>query len=602
MRAETRWRNFSFCLLIACQTLYMESAFADDRVAPVVVTPRQQSWLEERTQRWANASEIFEKDTAAGIANGRTILDRDRQVFGTDHQRTLESLNRLADFHFRSQKLQEADDFRRETVEISTRLYGEKSWRTLDFRWKRMQIQHLAKQVKAIRDVQRRGDVAFLAMRGLQKQERFTEAIAKGREVLEAYRQVYGDNNPLRAGVLNDIASNLRRISDYEQARNSAVESLDMYRGWLTNNSPQAASVLNQLALIAFDSGNADLAERYFRQSIEAYERSYPELKPDEIDGIDGPLHNLAALYADRRETARAIEVGERALAARARFGKDSTDYALTQTVLGGLRLNNGDIDAARTLLTEAARTIHAKSPENHFQNDQVSRQLCNLHMYAGEYDEANRVIQELLELGERQGLADSLNHVWPLTSAATVQARMKNYPESELYFDRAFNICRQQVGPKHWRTHDVWNKQARELWAPLRDARDAGQLNETRPRIARLAQLAVEIFGADSVDARNFAMQLRHTDVLLGLTPEQRDEFRAVLEQANQGRELLAAERSDEALPVLLASIGRHEALLGDEPYFLYDSYFDLGRIYVKKSRYDEADAAFERAQSLII
>jgi CHAT domain-containing protein/tetratricopeptide (TPR) repeat protein len=145
------------------------------------------------------------------------------------------------------------------------------------------------------------------------------------KQAAEGYRSSLGDEHPLYAQTLSNLASLYNKMGMYRRALPLHQQALRIRREALGEDHPDVANSCNNLALLYFDMGNYSAAEPLYRQSLEIQRT---------VSGEDDPfyaqiLNNLGALYTETGDYAEAERLYQRAMEIRRTvLGEEHPDYA----------------------------------------------------------------------------------------------------------------------------------------------------------------------------------------------------------------------------------------------------------------------------------
>ena len=164
---------------------------------------------------------------------------------------------------------------------------------------------------------------------------KYEQALPLFKRALEATKARYGENSPLLALDLNNLAEvyrQLGRAAEAEPLYKRAIQ-LDEQAG---ADNPDLASDLNNLALLYRGQGRDKEAEALYSRAVSVLERTLGPEHPN----VAKTLNNLAILYRAEGQPDRARPLAERALAvAEKSLGPDD---AMTRQLRANLDLLGG--------------------------------------------------------------------------------------------------------------------------------------------------------------------------------------------------------------------------------------------------------------------
>jgi TonB family protein len=126
----------------------------------------------------------------------------------------------------------------------------------------------------------------------LNNSGKFDEALPLARRAVELRRSVYGNDHPLVAGGLSNVAALLLAKEKFDQAEDLFKEALSSYDGasTITQNTVYVLDSLTSLRWQVHDYGKA---EHYGKRAIEGREKLYGLRSLQILEG----LHNLIKVY-----------------------------------------------------------------------------------------------------------------------------------------------------------------------------------------------------------------------------------------------------------------------------------------------------------------
>ena len=205
-----------------------------------------------------------------------------------------------------------------------------------------------------------------------------------------------GENHPLVATFLNNLANLYQSQGRYEEAEPLYLQALEMYKRILGENHPNVATSLNNLAMLYNSQGRYQEAEPLLVQALEMKKRIFGENHPD----VAQSLNNLAMLYKSqgRYEEAepfylQALEMYKRIL------GENHPDVATSLNNLGLLYYSQGQYEQAEPLYLQALEMKKRILGENHPDVATLLNNLALLYDFQGRYEEAEPLYLQALEM-----------------------------------------------------------------------------------------------------------------------------------------------------------------------------------------------------------
>jgi CHAT domain-containing protein/Tfp pilus assembly protein PilF len=211
--------------------------------------------------------------------------------------------------------------------------------------------------------------------------------------------------------------------------------------------TPDFADSLNNLARLYLDRGDYAKAEPLLNRALAIREKTLGPEHPDVADS----LNNLASLYLDRGDYAKAEPLLERALVIREKaLGPEHPDVADSINNLARLYRNLNDYAKAEPLLNRALIIREKALGQEHPDVADSLNNLARLYLDRGDYAKAEPLLNRALVIREKAlgqehpDVADSLNNL------ANLYRRTGEYAKAEPLFQRALVIREKALGSGH--------------------------------------------------------------------------------------------------------------------------------------------------------
>jgi CHAT domain-containing protein/tetratricopeptide (TPR) repeat protein len=173
----------------------------------------------------------------------------------------------------------------------------------------------------------------------------YRQALPLSEQARDLYKRTLGEDHPVYARSLDNLAALYRAMGDHRQALPLVEQARDLRKRRLGEDHPEYARSLNNLAALYQDMGDHRQALPLLEQACDLYKRRLGEDHPEYALS----LNNLAALYRNMGEYRKALPLYEQARDLRKRtLGEDHPDYARSLFNLARLHI-------ARNHHTEAA-------------------------------------------------------------------------------------------------------------------------------------------------------------------------------------------------------------------------------------------------------
>ncbi|TRV53305.1 MAG: tetratricopeptide repeat protein [Microcystis panniformis Mp_MB_F_20080800_S26D] len=147
----------------------------------------------------------------------------------------------------------------------------------------------------------------------LYQQGKYNEAIPLAEQALAIIKQQLGDNHPLTAQSLNNLALLYDSQGRYSEAEPLYKEALAIWKQQLGDNHPDTATSLNNLAALYRVQGRYSEAEPLYKQALAIRKQQLGDNHPDTATS----LNNLALLYDSQGRYSEAEPLYKQALAIR---------------------------------------------------------------------------------------------------------------------------------------------------------------------------------------------------------------------------------------------------------------------------------------------
>jgi CHAT domain-containing protein len=281
----------------------------------------------------------------------------------------------------------------------------------------------------------------------LYQQGKYNEAIPLAEQALAIIKQQLGDNHPLTAQSLNNLAELYRVQGRYSEAEPLYNQALAIIKQQLGDNHPLTAQSLNNLAALYYSQGRYSEAEPIYKQALTIRKQQLGDNHPLTAQS----LNNLALLYYSQGRYSEAEPIYKQALTIRKQqLGDNHPDTATSLNNLALLYYSQGRYSEAEPLYKEALSISKQQLGDNHPDTATSLNNLAELYQSQGRYSEAEPLYNQALAISKQQlgdnhpDTAQSLNN---LAALYRVQGR---YSEAEPLYKQALAIRKQQLGDNH--------------------------------------------------------------------------------------------------------------------------------------------------------
>ncbi|MCA2940862.1 MAG: tetratricopeptide repeat protein [Microcystis sp. M113S1] len=278
-------------------------------------------------------------------------------------------------------------------------------------------------------------------------QGRYPEAEPLYLEALDLIKRLLGDNHPDVAASLNNLAALYQYQGRYPEAEPLYLEALDLRKRLLGDNHPLVAASLNNLAELYRSQGRYPEAEPLYLEALDLRKQLLGDNHPD----VAASLNNLAALYQSQGRYPEAEPLYLEALDLSKRLlGDNHPDVATSLNNLAQLYRSQGRYPEAEPLYLEALDLYKRLLGDNHPLVATSLNNLANLYQSQGRYPEAEPLYLEALDL-RKQLLGDNHPDVaLSLNNLALLYYSQGRYPEAEPLYLQALAIAEQALGENH--------------------------------------------------------------------------------------------------------------------------------------------------------
>ncbi|GCA73562.1 photosystem I assembly protein Ycf3 [Microcystis aeruginosa NIES-2520] len=399
----------------------------------------------------------------------------------------------------------------------------------------------------------------------LYQQGKYNEAIPLAEQALAIIKQQLGDNHPLTAQSLNNLALLYQSQGRYSEAEPLYNRSLAIRKQQLGDNHPDTATSLNNLALLYQSQGRYSEAEPLYKQALAIRKQQLGDNHPNTALS----LNNLALLYQSQGRYSEAEPLFKQALAIRKQqLGDNHSNTAASLNSLAALYYSQGRYSEAEPLYKEALAISKQQLGDNHPLTVAILNNLAELYRVQGRYSEAEPLYNRSLAIFKQQ-LGD--NH--PLTAAslnnlALLYLFQGRYSEAEPLYKEALAIIKQQLGDNHPDTAISLNN-----LAGLYESQ--GRYSEAEPLFKQALAIKKQQLGD------NHPSTATSLNNLAGV-------------YKSQGR-------YSEAEPLLKQALTIRKQQLGDNHPSTATSLNNLALLYTVQGRYSEAESLLKQALTII-
>jgi tetratricopeptide (TPR) repeat protein len=367
-----------------------------------------------------------------------------------------------------------------------------------------------------------------------------------------------GENHPLVAQSLNDLAVLYYYQGRYEAAEPLLIQALELRKQLLGENHTDVTESLNNLANIYESQGKYEEAKPLFLQALELRKQLLGEIHPD----VATSLNNLAELYRlqGKYEAAEPIHIQALQLYKQL-LGENHPDYATSLNNLAVLYNFQGKYDRAEPLFLQTLELRKSILGENHPSYAISLNNLAVLYDSQGKYEAAEPLYLQALELtksilGENHpDIASSLNNL------ADIYRLQGKYEAAEPLYIQALQLTKQLLGENHPSTATSLNNLALLY-------KSQGKYEAAEPLYLQALELRKSILGEN------------HPSTATSLN--------------NLAKLYYSQGRYEEAEPLYLQALELRKSILGENHPDYATSLNNLAELYQSQEKCDRAEPLF--------
>jgi len=442
-RRATGWIGWWLALIVVA--VAQEPAPTENANEP---TPEQAAQLQERDELAARAQSLLgEGKLPQAIEVAQQVLAIEREIFGEEHAEIATTYGWIGGMQEAADDFSAAEKSRQAALDLLTKLHGTGDWHVTDARMALEQVRLSAGLDQSERKELRRSYALNYRVFELWSLGKSREALPFAEEALAIRRRLCGDNHPITAGSLLNLAAQHEANGDYARAEPLCREALEIRRHVLGDEHPDYATSLNNLAGLYESTGDYGRAEPLYRQALAIQKK----VLGDEHPNYAGSLNNLALLYDamgdyDRAEPLyrQAMEIWKKAL------GEQHPNYATSLNNLAVLYRSVGNYARSEPLYRRAMAIRKKALGEGSPAYATSLNNLAMLYRAMGEDARAEPLYRQALEIQrkalgkEHPGYAASLNNL------ASLYVSLGDQAQAEPLYCEALEIWKKVLGEEH--------------------------------------------------------------------------------------------------------------------------------------------------------
>ena len=366
--------------------------------------------------------------------------------------------------------------------------------------------------------------------------------------LLNAYRQVSGEDHPDTLTAMHDLALTLFRLGSLARARGFQERLFEARRRVSGEDHSDTLGSMGNLALTLFAQGDFVGARALQEQVLEAHRRMMGEDHPDTLMS----MNNLAKTLSRQGEWADARALGERVLRARREvLGEDHPDTVASMNNLAATLAAVGDLASARALQEQVLEADRRVLGEDHPETLMGMNNFAMMLLDQGDLVGARALQEQVLEAMRQMLGEDHANTLSCMNNLALMLSKEEDLAGARALHERVLNAQRRVLGEDHPDTFRSMSNLAMMLL-------DQGDLVGGRALQEEALQAQRRVLGENHPDTltnlNNLALTLADQGDLAGA--------RTLMEQALDARRRVLGE----AHPDTLTSMKILAAMLADQ------------------------------------
>jgi len=343
----------------------------------------------------------------------------------------------------------------------------------------------------------------------LHHQGKYEDAATYAHKALDLAQQIWGNEHPVLAIILNILAQSFQGQGRFTEAENLFIEALQMSKRLLGEKHIVVAIVLNNLAELFQRQGHFIKAEPLYIEAIEALQMSKRLLGEEHIQ-VAASFNNLAELYNSQGRFTEAEPLFMKALQmSKNLLGEEHPNVAASLNYLARLYQNQGHLIEAEPLYIKALQMRKRLLGEEH-PNVAISlNDLAGLYQSQRRFKEAKSLYIEALQMNKRLLGEEHPNVAISLNNLAGLYKSQGCFKEAEKLHIEALQMNKRLLSEEHL---DV----ASSLHDLVLLYYSQGRFKEAEPLCIEALQMCKRLLGEEHP---NVATSLNDLAVLLVLT-----------------------------------------------------------------------------------
>lgn len=382
----------------------------------------------------------------------------------------------------------EALEIARQILAIRRRAQGEEHWETVDAQYRVRTCERVAPLAREIQT--RLAAAAAQAEEGEKLHDKGRDAQAEPlfRQVVEARREILGEDFPDMAVAYNELGSALMNQGEYAEAESVLQKSLAIRRRLLGEDHPATALGYSELGSLFNAQGRYDDVEDMFRKALAVRRRILGENHPKTA----ASYNSLAALLNHLGKCALAEPLLRKALATKLQtIGENDESTAASYNNLAFCLDQLAKYTEAEGHHQKTLKICRRLKGEDYPKTALAHHNLgWNLELQ-GRYVEAHAEFLAALKTFEKLRGEGNPETAYVYNTIATNLRHQKRYAEAEAFFQKSMGIRRRVFGENNPYTAQSYSGLAA-------DYNDQGKYAQAEPLLRDALAILVRVFGPD--------------------------------------------------------------------------------------------------------
>ncbi|MGB0717320.1 MAG: tetratricopeptide repeat protein, partial [Phycisphaerae bacterium] len=214
---------------------------------------------------------------------------------------------------------------------------------------------------------------------------------------INTVRDEFSEQPVLRARLLQDLSTVLRRLGILDQAVDPQSHALQIRRQELGADHPDTLASMEESGYLHQELGDYGRAESFYNEAWQVSRRLHGD---DDLRTL-AAQSNMATIQYLKGELASALDSANAVLAGYDALGSPDEELA-TMSVLGAIHVELSQYDEAEQVQRETLKRRRAIFGDDHHSTQQSIANLAELLSKIGKYEEAQKLSEEALAIRQR--------------------------------------------------------------------------------------------------------------------------------------------------------------------------------------------------------